>query len=151
MRRRGFPIAVALACLAPLASCVPALATNVGVMPTSSGTAKILFVHCEDTGVTSVALEAARRSGDPPRLLWRIRSAHPSAATIFTVGRTPAGFREVVRLHRAFPPLLRLFAQIGTTAGRYGVSFRALDLEPGIVLRPGGAVPKASFADGACG
>jgi hypothetical protein len=141
---------LSLSLLGPLASCVPALASNIGVAPTPTGTARILFVHCEDAGVTSVALEAVHRGGDPPRALWRVEARDPSPATIFTVGKTPVGFHEVVGLRRAFPPVRRLFAEVGTTAGRYGVSFRALDLEPGIVLRPDGAVPKASFAEGAC-
>jgi hypothetical protein len=150
MRSRGFRLVLSMSLLGLIASCVPALASNIGVAPTPTGTARILFVHCEDAGVTGVALEAVRRGGDPPRPLWRIETGDPSPATIFTIGKTPVGFHEVVGLRGAFPPVRRLFAQVDTTAGPYGVSFRALDLEPGIVLRPDGAVPKASFADGAC-
>ncbi len=85
------------------------------------------------------------------RPLWRIRSETPSPASVFTLGRTPLGFREDVPLRRALPPHRRLFAQVDTTVGRYALGFRTLDLAPGLVTRPAGSVTAEAFAQGACG
>ncbi|MBA3689905.1 MAG: hypothetical protein H0W82_00645, partial [Actinobacteria bacterium] len=59
-----------------------------------------------------MSLAAARPPQGAVRPLWRIRSETPSPASVFTLGRTPLGFREDVPLRRALPPRRRLFAQV---------------------------------------
>ena len=130
-----------------LPGCVPATSFNLGLVPTAFGSVRFLFVHCEDSGVTGVSLTGA---GAGARPLWRIRSDAPSAASSFTVGRTPVGFSEDVALRRQLPPVRLLFAQVDTTSGRYAVGFRALDLVPGMVRRTTDTVTKEAFAAGAC-
>jgi hypothetical protein len=142
-------VAASLAMLL-LPACVPRVSLNVGVAPSPSGTARVLFVHCEDLGVTRVSLETYGVPDARARPLWRIESPVPSPDTLFTVGRTPFGFDESVALRGALPAGRRLFAEVRTTAGRYAVGFRALDLAPGLVLRAADAVPKASFSADAC-
>jgi hypothetical protein len=150
-RKGGTAIAiVASLAMLLLPACVPRVSRNVGVAPSPSGTARVLFVHCEDLGVTGVSVETYGVPDASARPLWRIESPVPSPATVFTVGSTPFGFDESVALRRALPAGKRVFAQVETTAGRYSVGFRALDLVPGLVLREAGAVPKASFAADAC-
>jgi hypothetical protein len=152
MRRRVLSVAVALPLVVLLLpSCVPRTSFNVGVTPSPFGTVRFLFVHCEDQGVTGVSLAVAHPAAPAPRPLWRIRTAAPSPAAMFTVGRTPVGFRESVPLTRALPPQRELFAQVDTTVGTYALAFRALDLVPGLVQRPVDSVTKEAFAAGACG
>jgi hypothetical protein len=131
-------------------ACVPAVARNLGVTPSPSGTARLVFVHCGDRGVTGVSLSRDTAVARVPDPLWRIEARQPSPASVFTVGRTPLGFREAVPLRRPLPPFRRVFAQVETTQGRYAMGFRALDLTPGLVLRAADAVPKAAFASEAC-
>jgi hypothetical protein len=143
-------VAASLAMLL-LPACVPRVSLNVGVAPSPSGTARVLFVHCEDLGVTGVSLAVARPARPQPRPLWRIHTAAPSPASMFTVGRTPVGFHEDVALRGPLPARRQLFAEVDTTVGTYGLGFRALDLVPGLVQRPAGSVTKEAFAAGACG
>lgn len=153
LRRGGLAVAVAASLTMLLPACVPRTSFNLGVMPAPFGSLRFLFVHCEDAGITGVSLSAARAPRAGTRPLWRIRSDPPSAASIFTVGRTPLGFSEDVSLRREPPASRRLFAQVETTAGRYAVGFRALDLVPGMVQRPADRVTKEAFGAGAgaCG
>jgi hypothetical protein len=152
LRRRGLlAVAVAASLTMLLSACVPRTSFNLGVMPAPFGSLRFLFVHCEDAGITGVSLSTARAPRAGTRPLWRIRSDPPSAASIFTVGRTPLGFSEDVSLRRELPTSRRLFAQVETTAGRYALGFRALDLVPGLVQRPADRVTKEAFAAGACG
>jgi hypothetical protein len=150
MRRRWLAVAVVASLMPLLPSCVPRTSFNVGVTTSPFGTLRFLFVHCEDLGVTGVSLDVARPPEAVPHPLWRIDTESPSPASVFTVGRTPVGFREEVRLRRALPPRRRLFAEVDTTNGRYAMGFRALDLLPGLVQRPADSVTKEAFAEGAC-
>jgi hypothetical protein len=151
--KRGIAVALAASlAMLLLPACVPAVAMNVGVAPSPSGTARVLFVHCDDLGVTGVSLQTYGVPGAAARPpLWRIETTEPSPATVFTVGRAPFGFEQSVPLRRTLPAGKRLFAEVETTAGRYAVGFHALDLAPGLVVRAADAVPKESFATGACG
>jgi hypothetical protein len=144
-------VAVVASLMPALPACVPRTSFNLGVMPSPFGTVRFLFVHCEDRGVTGVSLAAAHAPDAGTRPLWRIHSASPSAAAVFTVGRTPLGFAEDVALRRELPPARRLFANVETTAGSYALGFRALDLLPGLVQRPADSVTREAFAEGACG
>ena len=150
MRRRWLTVVLAASLMPALPACVPRTSFNLGVMPSPFGTVRFLFVHCEDRGVTGVSLAAARAPDAGTRPLWRIRTESPSAATVFTVGRTPLGFDEDVALRHALPAGRRLFANVETTAGSYAMGFRALDLVPGRVQRPADTVTKEAFAEGAC-
>jgi hypothetical protein len=150
MRRSRLAVALAVSLSALLPSCVPRTSFNLGVMPTVFGSVRFLFVHCEDLGVTDVSLAVARpRQGATPPL-WRIHAEAPSPDSVFTVGRTPLGFREEVRLRRALPPRRQLFALVETSVGSYAMGFRALDLVPGLVRRPADMVTQQAFAEGAC-
>lgn len=150
MRRRWLTVVLVASLVPALPGCVPRISFNLGVMPSPFGTVRFLFVHCEDRGVTRVSLAAARSPEAGTRPLWRIRTESPSAAAVFTVGRTPLGFDEDVALRRALPAGRRLFANVETTTGSYAMGFRALDLAPGLVQRPADTVTKEAFAEGAC-
>jgi hypothetical protein len=150
MRTRWLALAVVATMMPALPACVPRTSFNLGVMPSSFGTVRFLFVHCEDRGVTGVSLAAARAPDAGTRPLWRIRSESPSTAAVFTVGRTPLGFAEDVALSGELPPHRRLFANVETTAGSYAMGFRALELIPGLVRGPTETVTKEAFAQGAC-
>jgi hypothetical protein len=135
-----------------LSACTPhRLSANVGVTPSARGTARILFVHCMDQGVTGVSLARFTLRTGSGRSLWRLRASVPSAATLFTIGVTPIGFQTIIPFERALPPARPLLAQVRTTAGPYSVGFRALDLLPGSVSRPAAdMVSKPEFVDQAC-
>ena len=149
--RSGLVVVVAMLLVsALLGACVPAQAQNLGVTPSPAGTPRIVFVHCEDRGITSVALLVASAALTASHVAWRIRSPRASAASVFTVGRTPVGFHEAVPLTRRLPPHRRLYARVRTTVGSYGMAFRSLELVPGMVTRPTGPVAELTFAEQAC-
>jgi hypothetical protein len=135
-RRGALPAVAAVALAGCWGDRVPSL-DRIGAQPTGSGEVTILVHPCPDEAVERVELQRTDDDGaEILGLLWSVEAeAAGGSVAAFTVGRTPAGFRQVVALDGPLQPGDHVQAVVTSTRrGPIPMSFAVADLRSDEVL-----------------